>query len=315
MPRQAFLFPGQGSQYVGMAGAILKRSPQTARLLDEAKDLVPFDVGQLIREGPRDLLFQDTPSQVATFVANAIFWSLWKDQGLIPQAVTGYSLGFYSALMAAQVFDFSAGLAMIQEAGRLMEEASASRPGKMAAVIGLLEDEVFQICQEVQGHGHAVVANLNASRQVVISGDAKAVEAACSLALARGALEAKEIEVEAAYHSPLMQDSAQRFAIFLRGVDLQDPRLPVLSYVDAEYVRDREEARDLLSRQLHSQIRWKDCIERLVREGVDTFIEVGPGQMLSRLTRWIDRKVKVLATDDPVLLERIFEGGRVGETV
>jgi [acyl-carrier-protein] S-malonyltransferase len=156
------------------------------------------------------------------------------------------------------------------------------------------------------------VANLNASRQVVISGDRRAVEAASSLALARGALEIKEIAVKAAYHSPLMEEPSRRFADFLADFALKDPRIPVLSYVDAEYVKDKERARELLSLQLRSQNRWRDCIERLVEEGVDTFIEVGPGQMLSRLTRWINREVKIYATDDPEVLGRIFEGKGLG---
>jgi len=315
LSRQAVLFPGQGSQYVGMAGPILEREPACFRLLEEATRLLQFDVGQLIREGPRDFLFQDIPSQVTIFMANAIYWSVWKDRGLKPWAVTGYSLGFYSALMAAEVFPFSTGLAMVQEAGRRMEEASFSRPGRMAAIIGLLEEEVLQICEEARQKGYVGVANLNASRQVVISGDQRAVEAASSLALARGALEVKEIEVKAAYHSPLMEEPSRRFADFLADIPLEDPKLPVLCYVDAEYVQDKGRARELLSLQLRSQVRWKDCIERLVREGVDTFIEVGPNQMLSRLTRWINREVKVYSTDDPEVLGRIFEGRGLEESL
>jgi len=312
LSKQAVLFPGQGSQYVGMAGAILERRPFCSLFLEEARRILKFDVAQLIREGPRDLLSQDLPSQVTTFVANAIYWSLWKERGLKPWAVTGYSLGFYSALMAADVFDYSTGLSMIQEAGRLMEETSSSRPGRMAAIIGLSEEEVLQICEEVEGKGYVGVANLNASRQLVVSGDQKAVEAASSLALARGALEVKEIETRAAYHSPLMEEPARRFAKFLEDLPLKHPRLPVLSYVDAKYVRDRERARRLLSLQLYSQIRWKDCMERLLGEGVSTFIEVGPGQVLSRLTRWISRSVRVYATDDPEVLRRIWDGEDLG---
>ncbi|MDH7499669.1 MAG: ACP S-malonyltransferase [candidate division NC10 bacterium] len=309
MSRQAILFPGQGSQYVGMAGAILERRPSCSFFLEEARRILPFDVERLIREGPPDLLSQDLPSQVATFVANAIYWSLWKGKGQRPWAVTGYSLGFYSALMAAEVFDYSVGLSLIREAGRLMEEASSLRPGRMAAIIGLSEEEVLQICREVKGMGYVGLANLNASRQLVISGDQKAVEAASSLSLARGALEVKEIAANAAYHSPLMEEPARSFAKFLEEVPLKDPVLPVLSYADAEYVRDKERARQLLSLQLHSQVRWKDCMERLVGEGVTTFVEVGPNQVLSRLIRWINRSVRAYATDDPEVLERILEGG------
>jgi [acyl-carrier-protein] S-malonyltransferase len=214
--------------------------------------------------------------------------------------------------MAAEVFDYSAGLAMILEAGRRMEEVSRSRPGRMAAIIGLLEEEVVGICHEVREEGYAGVANLNASRQLVISGDQKAVAAACCLALDRGALEVKEIEVKAAYHSPLMEEPSRQFAGYLTGIDLEDPKLPVLSYVDAEYVKDKEEARRLLSLQLCSQVRWKNCIERLIGEGVDTFIEMGPSEVLTRLTRWINREVKVHSADDPEALSQVFEGRRFG---
>jgi len=312
LSRRAFLFPGQGSEYEKVPAGILGRVPECPRLLEEASDLLHWDVARLIREGPQDIPFPDSHFQVGTFVTNAIYWQLWEGQGLKPWTVTGYSLGFYSALMAARVFPFSTGLKMVWEAGRLMAEASAMRPGKMAAIFGLLADEVRKICQEVRGQGLVAVANLNASRQVVISGDEAAVEDACSRALGKGALEIREVGVKAAYHSPLMDSPSRRFAAFLEDFALQDPQLPVLSYVDAEYVQDRETARDLLSRQLRSQIRWKDCIERLVKEGVDTFIEVGPGQMLTRLTRWINREVQAYATDDPAILKQLLEEGSGG---
>jgi [acyl-carrier-protein] S-malonyltransferase len=312
LSKQAFLFPGQGSQYVGMAEKILERVPGASRFLEEASDLLHMDLGRLIGKVPGEErcgpLFQDTGSQLAIFVANAIYWSVWRDRGPRPWAVTGYSLGFYSALMAAEVFDLSKGLTMVQEAGRMVGETFRLRPGKMAAVIGLSEREVLEICQEVQEKGFAGVANFNASNQMVISGDREAVKAACSLALARGALGAKEIRAQAAYHSPLMEVPSRQFAGFLEGIPLEDPRLPVLSYLDAQYVSTGQEAREVLSRHLKSQTRWGDCIERLVGEGVDTFIEVGPGQVLSRLTRWINRGVTCYATDDDEVLSRLLEG-------
>lgn len=313
MSRQAFLFPGQGSQYVGMGRSILERTPEASQLLEQANDMLRFDVGQMIREGPREPLSGDTYSQLATFVVNAICWSLWRDRESDPWAVMGYSMGFYSALMAAGVFDFCTGLAMVQEAARIMGEAASSRPGRMMALVGLAEAEVDLICQEVADRGYVGLANLNAARQFVISGDERAVEAAGSLALDRGALEVKEIEVRAAYHSPLMEHASRRFSAYLADIPMRDPNLPVLSYVDAEYVQDQAEARVLLSRQLTSRIRWKECIERLVREGVDCFIEVGPGEMLTRLTRWINRSVRAYATDDPEVLDRLLGEGRWGE--
>ena len=306
MSKLAFLFPGQNSHYAAVGG-LLQRVPGPSPLLEEASDLLGWDVARLIREGSSHLTLSDSEAQVASFVANAIYWEFWKDRGLKPSVLTGYSLGFYSALMGAQVFSFSLGLRMVWEAGRLMAEASIFRPGKMAAIFGLLAEEIEKIGQEVKEQGLVAVANLNASRQVVISGDEAAVEAACSRALAKGALEVKDVGVKAAYHSPLMEGPSRRFATFLDDFAFQDPQLPVLSYVDAQYVWDKEEGRDLLSRQLRSQIRWKDCIERLVQEGVNTFVEVGPGQMLTRLTHWINREVKAYATDDPMAGEEIFE--------
>jgi [acyl-carrier-protein] S-malonyltransferase len=291
-----------------------ERVPASSRLLEEASDLLHWDVGRLVRGGAPEGPFQDSHFQVASFVANAIYWEFWKGRGLTPAVLTGYSLGFYSALMAAKVFPFSMGLILVWEAGRLMEEASSLRPGRMAAVFGLLADEVDQICQEARGVGLVAVANLNAARQVVISGEEAAVQEACLRAMDKGALEIKDVGVGVAYHSSLMDAPSRRFGSFLEDFDLRDPELPVLSYVDAEYVKDGTEARDLLSRQLRSQIRWKDCIERLVKEGVDTFIEAGPGQMLTRLTRWISRGTRAYATDDPAILEHGFEGRSGGQT-
>jgi [acyl-carrier-protein] S-malonyltransferase len=313
--RLAVIFPGQGSQYVGMAIPILDRWPGSSLLLEEASDALHQDVNRLMRRGPAHSLARDLTGQVTVYLANALFWGLCRERDLRPKVTTGYSMGFYSALMAAGVFDFSAGLAMIVEAGRRIEEASRSRPGRMAAIIGLPEEEVEAICREVGEEGYVGVANLNASRQVVISGDRRAVEAVCSLALSRGALEVKEIGVGAAYHSPLMEEVSHQFARYLKGVVLKDPEFPVLSYVDVEYVKDKERARLLLSLQLRSQVRWRDCIQRLVREGVDSFLEVGPGQVLSRLIRWIDREVKVQASDDPSFLSPLLEGERRGEIV
>ena len=302
-----------------MAEKILERVPGASRFLEEASDLLHMDVVRLMGRVPRKEhngpLFRDTLDQLAIFVANGIYWSVWKDRELRPWAVTGYSLGFYSALLAAEVLNFSQGLTMVQEAGRMMGEASELRPGKMAALIGLSEKEVLQICQEVQEKGFAGVANFNASNQMVISGDREAVKAACSLALDRGALEARDLGVQAAYHSPLMEVPSQRFADFLEGIPLEDPCLPVLSYLDAQYVGTGQEARAVLSRHLRSQTRWKDCIERLMGEGVDTFVEVGPGQVLCRLTRWINRGVRCYATDDDETLSRLLEGRGLDEVL
>jgi len=297
MSKTAFIFPGQGSQYVGMGRELWNAHDEVRRLYRLAGELSGIDIAGVSFDGPQPELDADVTAQLAVYTCNEAHRLAAEMLGLKPDVVTGYSMGFYSALAAAGALSFEDGLKAVEKAGELALSENIVRHGTMAAIIGLDLYDVEDLCLDARDDGGVWVSNVNAARQILISGSVKDVEGAVSLAQEKGALSAYMLGMGAAYHSPLMAGAVRLFSEYLAGVEFRRPSVPVLSYIDACYLSEPGEIRDTVARQLSSKVLWKDAVLRLVKDGVDNFVEVGPGSALSRMVRWVDREVKTTSSE------------------
>lgn len=307
----AFLFPGQGSQAVGMGKALADQFPICAQTFAEADAALGEPFSDLIFNGPADQLMLTANTQPAILTMSAAAWRLLDQRGLRPAFVAGHSLGEYSAHVAAGTLDFAEAVRLVRNRGRYMQEAVPVGQGAMAAILGLDEAGVRQACEEASEGEVVSAANLNSPGQIVIAGAAAAVARAGERAKALGAKRAVPLPVSAPFHCALMQPAQDRLEPELRRVAAQDPRVPVVANVDAEPKRTAAEAIDALVRQVSSPVRWEDVVRRLASEGVTAYVEVGPGAVLSGLVKKIARDATVLTMsgpDDLAAVEQLFHG-------
>lgn len=308
MSKHAFLFPGQASQAVGMAGDLYEQHGAVRELFDEAGETLGYALKEICFSGPLERLGQTEVTQPAVYVHSAAAHALLNDAGISADCVAGHSLGEYSALHAAGVFSFSQGLELIAERGRLMQSAGERAPGKMAAVIGLDDDDVVRLCEGVSDDVSSVVAaNFNAPGQVVISGDAIAVERFAEPAKKAGAKRVLELSVSGAFHSRLMAPAADRMAKLLTAAAMEPPTLPVITNVAARPVVDVDELRRQLIIQITSPVRWTDSVKCMAKLGVAKATEVGPGAVLKGLVRRIVPEIAVTTSGTAVEIATAVE--------
>jgi len=283
----AFVFPGQGAQAVGM-GRDLYENSTAARLAFQAIDAgCGFSVSSLCFDGPEEALKETRNTQPALFAVSVAALAACADEGIVPQAVAGHSIGEYAALVAAGAFDPATGAGLVTERGRAMAEAAAAAPGTMAAVLGLDPTTIAEACTMVNHVGVVVPANINAPGQVVISGEVNAVAEVSALLKERGAKRVLPLAVSGAFHSPLMAPAVDQMAQALGRAAIQDLRLPVVANVTADYERTADEVRANLIAQVAGPVRWVETILRLTQDGYTTFIECGPGSVLAGLIKRI----------------------------
>lgn len=297
---KAFLFPGQGSQQVGMGQALYARVPEARALFDEADARLGFSLSTLCFTGPEAALTDTINQQPALFTTSlAMYAALLAEGGEPPDFMAGHSLGEFSALAAAGCLSFADGLALVRRRGELMQAAGEREPGAMAAILGLELSQVADLCaQATAQNGHFVqVANDNCPGQIVISGDKGALGTAVDLALAAGARKAVVLPITIAAHSPLMASAAADFATAVDATPLHPPRIPVIGNVTAQPLATPEAIRAELKAQLTSSVLWTDSMRYLVTQGVQTVVEVGPGDVLLSLMKRIDRKVERVTID------------------
>ncbi len=294
MPGFALIFPGQGSQYVGMGRDLYVSSPAARAVLDEADRAWQGQLKPLVFDGPAEKLTETANAQPALFVMSMACWAALRealpgDALGQPAYVAGHSLGEYSALAVAGAFSFATGLELVRERGEAMRAAGEASPGSMAAILGLEAEAVASICQEAAAHcGEPVVpANDNAPGQIVISGTRQAVEAAAEIARHRGARRVVPLAISIASHSPLMQPASARFAPVLRRATLHPPRIPVIANRDARPLTTVDEVLSELEGQLTSPVRWTETVRFLSGQGITAFVEVGPKDVLTGLVRRI----------------------------
>jgi [acyl-carrier-protein] S-malonyltransferase len=283
----AWLFPGQGSQHVGMGRDLAEASPAVRRVFDTADAVLGYSLSGLCFDGPEDTLLQTVHAQPAIFTASLACLEAAQELGdlsdELPSFVAGHSLGEYSALVAAHALDLEEGLRLVRERGRLMQEAGETNPGTLAAVIGLEEEQVRELCQ-ITG---TQICNLNAPGQVVIGGPLETVESAMEAARERGARRAVRLNVSGAFHTSLMAPAIEGMARAVASAALRDPVVPVLANGSALPLRTAAEVREELVYQLTHPVRWQASVEFMANSGVGEFVEVGPGRVLSGLVRRI----------------------------
>jgi len=302
--KAVLLFPGQGSQFVGMGRALHDASPSARRVYEEANEVLGFDLAKLSFGGPLEELTLTRNTQPAILVHSVAALRNLEERGVEARAAAGHSLGEYSAYVAAGSLRFDDALRLVRTRGELMYQAGLDLPGTMAAVLGLDAPAVEAVCREVT-QGVVCPANLNAPGQVVISGEPKAVEAAMALAKEAGARRVVPLPVSGAFHSPLMEPASRGLAEALAAVTISTARIPVLANATAEPVTEPEAIRDSLARQLLSPVRWEAIERSLLADPGPPFLEVGPGRVLTGLLRTLDREASCRPAGEPSEIEEI----------
>jgi len=310
--RIAFLFPGQGSQAVGMGKELAEKYPVARQTFDEADKALGYKLSQLCFEGPEDQLKLTEITQPAILTASVAAYRVLADQGLHAGFVAGHSLGEYSAHVAAGTISFADAVRTVRNRGKYMQDAVPVGVGAMAAILGMGLDKVTEVCNDAAEGEICEPANINSAEQVVISGHKGAVERAAKLASDRGAKRAVLLQVSAPFHCSLMKPAQDRLAPELARVKFQKPSVPVVCNVDAQFIIDGDRGRDALVRQVTGAVKWEQSIRDLIGQGVTTFVEVGPGKVLSGLMRQIDRSKTALNVGDEASLQKAMQGMAVG---
>ena len=295
MGKTAILFTGQGAQSPGMGKDVAEVSPAAAAIFERANAIVGYDLAKLCFEGPAEKLAQTDIQQPAIFTCSAAIWAALQQSAELGEevmAMAGLSLGEYTALYAAGSIDFDYALKLVKRRGELMQEASSAVPSGMVSALGLDADQVEAICREASHAGLIGAANFNCPGQIVLSGEKAACEAVLPLVEKAGG-RAVPLKVAGAFHSPLMQPAADALTAILEQTPIHPPRVPVMANVNADHHKDPATTRKWLSEQLTHPVRWQDCIEKLMSEGIERFIEIGPGRILTGLVKKISRRTEV----------------------
>ena len=295
----AFIFPGQGAQKVGMGRALAEAYPVCRATFDEADGALGEPLSRVIFDGPEEQLTLTENTQPAILAVSTAAFRLLSSRGFAPAFVAGHSLGEYSANVAAGTFAFADALKLVRRRGQYMQEAVPAGVGAMAAILGLDADRVAQACEEAAGGEVVSAANLNGAGQIVIAGARDAVARAGERARALGAKRVIALAVSAPFHCALMKPAEERLAPELRALRVDAPHVPIVANVDAELKRDASSAIEALVRQVSSPVRWEAVVRRLASEGVTTYVEVGPGTVLSGLVRKIHREATVVSFGSP----------------
>ncbi len=306
--KTVFLFPGQGSQKVGMVKDLYERFDSVKALIHEADEALGFSISQMMFEGPDTELMKTEFTQPAILTASVACWKVLGEYGVRPDAAAGHSLGEYSALVAAGAMSFADAVHTVHLRGQFMQEAVPLGEGGMAAIIGLDPQKIVDICNDVsQTAGPVQGVNFNCPGQTVIAGATKAVEAACAALKEAGAKRALMLKVSAPFHSTLMEPAALRLKEVLDRIDIRDAAIPVIANVNAKEETKADEIRDNLIMQAAHPVLWEDSVRHMIAEGYDTYVEAGPGTVLSGFMRKIDRAQTSMHAEDIPTIEDVVK--------
>ncbi len=303
MGKIAFLFPGQGSQYVGMSKDFYESSSKAKEIIERADELLGFGLSKIMFEGPLEKLKQTEITQPAIFLHSYVAYSLIEN--VSAEMSAGHSLGEYTAFATAGALTFEEGLKLVRYRGQLMQRAGDQNKGTMAAVIGMEAETLENICRKASSVGIVQCANFNSPGQIVISGAVEGVKEAMKLAKENGARIVKELIVSGAFHSPLMKSAEEKLADELNKTNFKELKNPVYSNVTAEKVKSAAEAKELLIKQLTSPVKWHEIILNMVRDGAEEFVEIGPGKVLQGLVKRISPSAKFYGVDKFADLEKL----------
>lgn len=307
MTKFAFVFPGQGSQAIGMLNGFAGNAV-VAQTVEEASDALQFDLGKLINEGPKEDLDLTTNTQPVMLTAAVAFYRAWiAAGGRAPAVVAGHSLGEYSALVAAGVIDFRDAVPLVRFRAKAMQEAVPVGQGGMAAILGLSDEEVRAVCAEAAGGEVVEAVNFNAPAQVVIAGHKGAIERACEVAKAKGAKRALPLAVSAPFHSSLLKPASDRLREHLEEFQFAVPTIPVINNVDVAVVSNPAGIKDALVRQAANPVRWVETVQKMAADGVTHVVECGPGKVLAGLTKRINGDLVGEAIVDQTSLDKVLE--------
>ncbi len=304
----AFVFPGQGSQHLGMLAELAAEHPIIEQTFAEASDALGFNLWELVQNGPEEALNSTENTQPALLTAGVALWRLWQQQGgKAPSVMAGHSLGEYTALVCAGAIGFADGVRLVKLRGEFMQQAVPAGTGAMAAILGLDDAGVIAACAEAAGDGVVSAVNFNCPGQVVIAGDKAAVARAIEACKAAGAKRAIELPVSVPSHCALMRPAAERLAQEMDKIELRMPMVRVIQNVSAQAPADLEELKSNLLAQLYSPVLWTPSVQSMVASGVQSTIECGPGKVLAGLNKKIDRALNVVAINDPAGLAKASE--------
>lgn len=313
MINTAFVFPGQGSQSIGMLSDFLPQYPIVTDLFAEASAAIGYDLWELIQNGSEEQLNQTEYTQVAMLTADVAIYRLLMQEGIAPpQLMAGHSLGEYAALVCAEALSLRDALHLVARRGQVMQQAVPLGIGAMAAIVGLTDEQVQDLCTKSSNAQEQVTpANYNAIGQVVVAGHAPAIQRAMMLAEEAGARLAKVIPVSVPCHCPLLLEAAELFAETLAGVSFKNPTIDVISNVDLSIYYSPQHMRDKLKEQLYSPVRWVETIQTFKNKGIDLIVECGPGKVLNGLTKRIERSLSTISIYDTISLDQLVEQVRI----
>ncbi|MFT4145583.1 MAG: ACP S-malonyltransferase [Mobilitalea sp.] len=303
MGKTAFLFSGQGSQYVGMGKELYEAFPICKQTFEEASESLQLDLAKLVFEGEKEELDRTENTQPSIVTMSIAAYRAVSQAGITTEVVAGLSLGEYSALTAAGIFSLSQVVPLVRKRGRFMQEAVPVGVGKMNAVLGLSEEKVREACVEAKQYGIVEPANFNCPGQIVIGGEVAAVDEAAKLAKAKGAMKCMDLAVSAPFHTSMLKPAADKLKIVLEEMELGEFDKKLISNVHADYVKDSKEVKNLLYRQVMSSVLWEQSIRKMLEDGVQNFVEIGPGKTLSGFVKKIDRGAAIYNVENIATLD------------
>ncbi len=308
MGKLAFVFAGQGSQAVGMGRELAENFAVADKVFDEASAALGFDVKDMVWNGDAETLMITENTQPTILTASVAALRVLEEKGIKPDVVAGLSLGEYTAHVASGSMDFADAVRLVKKRGKYMQEEVPVGEGAMAAIIALSADDVKACCDEASAIGVCSPANFNCPGQIVVSGEVKAVEKCCELAKAKGAKRAMVLPVSAPFHCSMLIGAGEKLAKELENVEVKDMNIPVITNVTADYINSKDDIKPLLIKQVSSSVLWENTIRKMLADGVDTFVEIGPGKALSGFIRKVTKEVKVFNVEDMASLNKTLEG-------